>query len=237
MHRTADLSADWTEYKIRISSSTATLPDHLSLTELLLSDALSLDTEFEDWNHYVKNLGPEWSFESGEIGFLNPWEQDLVDLGGGPFVMHQYRSPFVANIWNLYRASRIRLNGIILRLMQRLAMLSSPTSESSNPGSKENQAGTQTLIRSLLDDICSSTIAVLSSPLPEKPPSKSPQEICGVRGYYLLWPLITCKKYLGIMAFSDTVEREKWVQNVLGFIRFNLGIGTAQTDLHESAEI
>ncbi|KAF2238185.1 hypothetical protein EV356DRAFT_573755 [Viridothelium virens] len=237
MHRTADIAADWTECKSRISSPTQSLADHLSLAELLLRNALSLDAEFEDWEHRLGNLGPEWSFEPSGIGFLNPWEKELVEFAGCPFLMHQYHSLFIAKRWNLHRASRIRLNGIILKLMQRLAMLSSPASENSNPGSKENQARTQALIRSLADDICSSVIALLSSPLPEKPSHGSLHEICGVRGYYLLWPLITAEKYLRLIVSPDNVERARWIQNVLGFIRIHLGIGMAQTDLYETAEI
>ena len=235
MHKTADLTADWADYKDRVSSPTLIVADQLCLTELVLGNALNLDTEFEDWNRLVKTS--EWSFESYEYPFLKPWEQDLVDLAGGPSVMHSYASYWAANAWNLYRASRIRLNGIILRLMQRLTTLSTTISENSNPGSREHQACIQALMCSLVDDVCSSVIAVLTLPLPEKPAATSLRGVCGIRGYYSLWPLITSEKNLGLTSSPDAFERQQWIQNVLGFIRSKLGLGNAQTNLQESVEI
>ncbi|KAI9663871.1 MAG: hypothetical protein M1821_007361 [Bathelium mastoideum] len=237
MHKTADIAAKWLQYRNRVSSQTSTQSEQRSFTEQILDDALSLDSEFEDWDHHVKTADPEWSFIPGETQSLKPWEKDLVDFGGGPFVMHQYGSMFAVNTWNLYRATRVRLNGVILRLTQYLAELSSLVLDNSNPVSKETQIGVQNVVRGLTDDICSSVIAVLSLPIPEKPAHESPHDICGARGYHLLWPLVTAKKYLGLISSANAMAEERWIENVLRFIQFHLGIGIAQTDLHESAEI
>lgn len=80
----------------------------------------------------------------------------------------------------------------------------------------------------MVEDICASVLSQFTVIIRTKEDSSSASNVCGLRGYYLLWPLVVTSQVLmseAIVGIDD--KRLGWIQNVLIYLKNDLGIAKA----------
>ena len=205
MHQGADLLASWREF------TAANIIVNSNQALLILRRMRLLDSALADW---ASNLPSFFSFGI----LLNPeagqhrWVKALLQHPGAPLVMHQYASLQTAYGWNLYRMLRILLNRSILSSRKMFPIYGDENSP--------DFAHPLFVIRELVNGIRSSVLSHFIVSISGKSVAASEQEICGMRGYFLLSPLMVASACLhAFPEYPDENLGAEWVDTVCSFIR------------------
>jgi hypothetical protein len=225
MYQTASLCAEWTQLQ----------KDHSNDPQQLLNESFNfvekaqiLDRELEVW---MQARGPEWNVPRIEVRNVTipSWLTELYKAPGAPSSLLISSTFHIGHKWNFWRGTRLILNQFMLSAIDVQLSVAKPTT---------SQIGDFTTLQSLLElrilelvgDICDAVYASLTLPLSEKPEAKTIDEVCGLRGYTLLWPL-----YRAGMVFKrtnlsaiDVDGRSGWVKSTMKFISDGLAIAKAQ---------
>ena len=189
-----------------------------SISTELLHSALDLDFQLETW---TSELPPEWSTVNRyPMNNSNrpAWAKELFSLPGAPEYMACHSSLLAAADWNMYRATRIRLN---LSLLEYLSRIQSSTWENQTLISR-----TQHLLSMLTIDITEVIPYALSLSLDGSSDHASPEDIPGIKAYVQLWPLLTAyvvsrHTLLGRESWGNM---EFWLKRVLCFCGDGMGL-------------
>lgn len=194
------------------------IPINGSISTELLHSALDLDFQLERW---TSDLPPEWAtMNRYPMNNSNrpAWARELFSLPGAPEHMACYSSLLAAADWNMYRATRIRLN---LSLLEALSRIQSSAWENQTLKSR-----TQHLLSMLTIEIAEVIPYALSLSRDGTSDHASPDDIPGIKAYVQLWPLITAY----VVSRHVLLDREKlgyvefWLKRVLCFCGDGIGL-------------
>jgi hypothetical protein len=187
----------------------------------LLNAALLLDSHLESW---TSQLPGDRRYTIQKIKSTNhsPWATTLLSLQGAPRLMEVYSNPLAATDWNMYRATRIQLNLSIWDFLG-----DSPELNGIVGGSGLKNRVLEN-IKNLAGQIaCSVPYSLLITPEGGSSEPASTNEIHGLWGYMLMWPVSIALSCYKTDQLTDTDSIEQWLRTVLVFIRDSLGIAKA----------
>ena len=186
----------------------------------LVEATLTLDYKLECW---ASQLPPGWSNMTRQP--LNPsnwpkWAREIISSPGAPEDMCIYADRLVASDWNMYRATRIRLNLTLLEFLSRCSphFVDVP----------ELRSRALDLVATLTSDIaCSIPFLLLDGALQDTGP---PENIPGVWTYMMLWPTYIglCSLYQDEHKTEDRMLKAAWFKNILGFLRDYVGLAKVE---------
>jgi hypothetical protein len=93
-------------------------------------------------------------------------------------------------------------------------------------------------ITRLTKDISASILCHFTVQIRSKSNSSSPDNVCGMRGYVFLWPLIMIDNAIrtGIVKGVDAVSRRDWTKRILLYLHNDLGIAKARAVIQANHE-
>ncbi|OCK85394.1 hypothetical protein K432DRAFT_377746 [Lepidopterella palustris CBS 459.81] len=197
----------------------------------LLKESRALDSQFQLWED---NVPETWRFRVLQNhpslhGTFDPkWVKLILDHEGAPSFVHMYPTLKKAFAWNFYRTARLFLNRVMYELIDGLA--SSPCSDTVWASSVEllDRTHIEFQLARLTEEICASVISHFTVNIANKPNSNSVDDVCAMRGYTLIWPLAVVKTLrAGMINGIEPISRRKWIDNILEFLRDELGIAKA----------
>jgi hypothetical protein len=166
------------------------------------------------------------------------WVQLLLDHPGAPPTIHIYGSLKRAFAWNFYRNTRLFLNRVLLDLNDTIA--SPPSSDNSMAVGTDSMdcLDAEYRITRLTKDISASILCHFTVQILSKSNSSSPDDVCGMRGYVFLWPLIMIDNAIrtGIVKGVDAVSRRDWTKRILLYLHDDLGIAKARAVIRANHE-
>ncbi|OCK91005.1 uncharacterized protein K441DRAFT_679886 [Cenococcum geophilum 1.58] len=167
--------------------------------------------EKQAWKDSLPDL---WRFQSLEntpniySNFDPKWVRLLLDHPEAPPTIHTHGPPKRAFAWNFYRTSRLFLNRVLLDLNDTIA--SPPSSDHSMAVGTDSMdcLDAEYQIFRLTEDVSASILCHFTIQILSKSNSSSPNDVCGMRGYVLLWPLIMIDNAIraGIVKGVDAVS-------------------------------
>ncbi|KAF2809759.1 uncharacterized protein BDZ99DRAFT_571519 [Mytilinidion resinicola] len=221
----------WSKWRRHVAMPAGTSSHSIDPLQLLM-EANELDIAFQTWEE--ENLPDDWKFQILENRasiygqYDTKWVDMLLKSEGAPLEVHVYDSLKIIFGWNLYRTARLFLN-IAMHEIIGVLMLSSPTGAS--PAIDPvllDRSHIECQMSRMVKDVCASVLPQFTVIIRTKEDSSSASNVCGLRGYYLLWPLAVTSQVL----ISDSLvgidpKRLEWIQNVLIYLKNDLGITKA----------
>jgi hypothetical protein len=168
----------------------------------LVESARALDSQLLDW---ADNILPTWAYSvATNIG-------NLPSSEFAPCQVHRYPDHYTARVWNLYRASRLIIQSIILRAMAWLAI------SAHTPTEIETAKAELTSIN-LANDICASVLFLLGGDLSRMrlytadDGSERGRDSASARTgrFSLIWPL-----FLGCSSSTIPASQRTWMRQQL----------------------
>lgn len=237
VYETAVIWAQWRKFK---SMQAGSSNENNVEVQLLAEKARTLDARYQAWEDALPD---SWKFQSFantpnvHASFDPKWVRLLLEHPGAPPIIHIYGSLKTALAWNFYRISRLFLNRVILDLND---TITSPPSDHSMAASIESMdyINAEYQIAQLAEDVCASILCHFTVQIPSRSESNSADDICGMRGYVLLWPLSILNNAIraGIVKGIDGVSRRDWIKGVLLYMHNDLGIAKARAAIQASYE-
>lgn len=238
VYETAIIWAQWRNLK---SMQPRTSIENNIEAQLLAEKARALDMKFQAWEDALPDL---WKFQSLKntpnihANFDLKWVRLLLDHPGAPPTIHIYGSLKRAFAWNFYRTSRLFLNRVLLDLNDTIT--SPPSSDHSmavSTGSMDCLDAEYQITR-LTEDVSASILCHFTVQIPSRSNLNSPDDVCGMRGYVLLWPLVMIDNAIraGVVKGVDTVSRRDWIKRILLYLHDDLGIARARAAIRANHE-
>jgi hypothetical protein len=184
-----------------------------------------LEAEFVTWTEEIPDL---WRYYTAMK--ISEIQGDITKMHAFPGDVDIYHDIWMASIWNLSRASRLFIQGVVIRCA---AWLSAPNDYITT----EEYASAATLGQRLVNEVCASVPYHLGWP-----PAKAALDLvnfpdisgfaCGddsessaknLGGYFLLWPLFVA----GSLDFVPDIQRQ-WIRGRLAYIGHSMGIKQAE---------
>jgi hypothetical protein len=227
IHKTVSIWAKWKRYTASPAGTTSNIIDPV---ELLL-EANELEVEFQAWEK--GNLPATWKFQVFEIsastyGNYDPkWVDMILTSDGAPQAFHVYSNLKIAFGWNLFRIARLFLSRAMLEMIP--ALIASAPENLDLLSKLLDQTPIVRRVWRLTEDICASVLSHFTVLIPNKPDSGSALNVCGLRGYYLLWPLAVVGIILRTLRVPgmDAVKRLSWMKSILLYLQYDLGLAKA----------
>ncbi len=175
------------------------------LDQLVISEFLSIDSEFETW---ARNCTED--FQYTVVNVEQPHEFSFLNY------IYSYHSMFFATIWNNYRAMRMHLNGMLsLRLSQMLdVQLSDTDLDDDSSSQRESQLlKCQMIQNQLASEVCASVPYCLGiDSLQGSPPKKKLGDLSpgAINGQRIMLPL-----YLAGVVVNKTNPMRLWIIKTL----------------------
>ncbi|CAI7597151.1 unnamed protein product [Penicillium pancosmium] len=214
------------EASIMLKEESAT--DRLIIPKLLDS-ALSLDFQLEKW---ASDVPLEWSYMArhpiSHHGHPK-LARELLDLPYAPRYMLLHSGILAAADWNMYRATRIRLNLAILEFLYKVP--------SNDLESQNLKCHITDLLSTLTHEIAYAIPYSLSLPADGTSDSQSAEGIPGLEAYVQLWPVLTgyiCSRHR-LVEGSGCVQTADWFKAILCFMRDSVGLAKVHLLLEEAA--
>jgi hypothetical protein len=231
MHMTATVCSEWTDIQNEYADD---LQQFLSRSRSFMERAQSLDAELENW---AETRSPEWKTFTTDMAdvAIPTWLTKLYQAPGAPTSILSAKSFNVAHRWNYWRAMRLCLS---YNMLAAIDLQLSVAAQTTTTTQIEDLITTQTLLElrilGLIDNLCDAFYANLTMELTEKPEANTIDEVCGLRGYTMLWPLYRAgmcfrRKNLKTMDISN---RSEWIRAALKFLAEDLCIAKAQAFLN-----
>jgi hypothetical protein len=214
----AQLHATWHEWKHGA-------PLHADRRDLLdmLQSALDLDVECQTWE---RSLPEAWKYQAvpnlpaSRHGYASIWQQLVLEGNRAPAEIHTYSNLKRCCVWGSYRTSRMFLLRDTLEILNWMLKIPEATQDISSSSSRMDSAhllsnaertandgkiislddlslrvlhtSTTTHMVNLIEEGCSAVVATLTVLVDRK----SQEDVTGIRGYTLLWPLATMDSIL-----------------------------------------
>lgn len=231
----------WAQWKNLKSMQPRTSIENNVEAQLLARKARALDMKFQAWEDALPDL---WRFQSLKntpnihANFDPKWVRLLLDHPGAPPTIHIYGSLKRAFAWNFYRTSRLFLNRVLLDLNDTIT--SPPSSDHSmavSTGSMDCLDAEYQITR-LTEDVSASILCHFTVQILSKSNLNSPDDVCGMRGYVLLWPLVMIDDTIraGVVKGVDAVSRRDWIKRILLYLHDDLGIAKAKAAIRANHE-
>jgi len=119
----------------------------------------------------------------------------------------------------------------MLEIIDTLAMSTPPGPDSPASTVMLDRVRIDCQIWDLTEDICASVLANFTVMIASKPDSNSASNVCGMRGYFLLWPLSiiaqNLRQNMGMGMGVSAVQRLLWIRNVMSYLQNDLGLAKA----------
>ncbi|KAH7094494.1 hypothetical protein FB567DRAFT_556095 [Paraphoma chrysanthemicola] len=223
--RTAQLHARWQQTKER-----AFPPQSRSDLQEILKTALHLDAEFQAWED---TLPPVWGYKvqlntpEARSKYAPIWQKLILGSNGGPREIYSYSNLKRTWIGGFYRTSRMFLLRDTLEILNWMFRLPERPEIATDMNVTPKPAATKELLAEdehlplldnftlraqhsmttdhLVDIIERSCSAVLSS-FTVAIHGKSYEDVCGMRGYVVLWPLGTIDSILSAGLVPSTTD-------------------------------
>lgn len=224
--KSAQLHAMWHETKRSVPQPS----NRLELQEILQL-ALDLDAEFQVWE---SDLPSPWKYAmepnspESQVKYSSKWQRLILTSHGAPAKIHSYTTLKVCSMWGYYRTSRMFLLRDLLEMLNWMSRLSETEPRTSltrtwrrlaySLPDNEQFADEQTvtalddttmrLLRSsvtksliqTVEETCSSILGTLTVPVH----GKSPDDVMGMRGHVIVWPLSTMDAILSSALVLDS---------------------------------
>jgi hypothetical protein len=209
--------------------------NRLELQEILQL-ALNLDAEYREWE---SGLPSAWKYNvepntpEARSKYSNKWQRLILTSKGAPTAIHTYSTLKRCSIWSYYRTSRMFLLRDLLEILNWMARLPEAEMKTSLTRTWKNlgysladaeQDADETTITAFSDDTlrvyrslvtrhlidiievtCSSVLGTFAVPVY----GKSPEDVMGMRGHIIIWPLSTMDAILssGLVLDSNSSIR------------------------------
>ncbi|KAH3988990.1 hypothetical protein HBH98_184760 [Parastagonospora nodorum] len=229
--KSAQLHAMWHETKRSVPQPS----NRLELQETLQL-ALDLDAEFQVWE---SELPPPWKYvmepnsPDAQIKYSSKWQRLVLTSRGAPTEIHTYTTLKICSMWGYYRTSRMFLLRDLLEMLswmsrlpeteprtsltrtwRRLKYRLPDTEQFADESTVTALDDTTTrLLRSsitrsiiqTIEETCSSILGTLTVPVY----GKSPEDVMGMKGHVIVWPLSTMDAILssGLVLDSNGFAR------------------------------
>jgi hypothetical protein len=229
MHKTATVCGEWS----------LSQKEHADDLEQLLSDSSSfmekaqgLDMELEN---FMESRSSEWTVTTVSVADVDmpSWLSALYQAPGAPTSILSTRSFNIAHRCNYWRATRLVLCCTMLSAIDLQLSVAIPTAAQT-----DDLTTIQTLLElrilGLIDNICDAFFFIFTLELNGKPKANTIDEVCGLRGFTLLWPLYRagmCFKRSSLKAM-DIYGRGGWIRTAMKFLADELCIAKAQAFLN-----
>lgn len=188
--------------------------------------ARELDAQLETWS---QTLPQRWKISTHEIVLDTDhprpaWVSTLLNAPGAPTVTHRYANPAIAVFWNLYRVARMQLRCAILSSSPIISPL-------------EDTSALVTNILTVVDEIFASVPAIMGIKADGEGDPVTAEEVCGMRGYWLMFPLLICLRVVWRedvrIGSADDLDlgRRSWIKGALMFLSGTLGVRKAEAYL------
>ena len=187
----------------------------------VFESALSLDTQLQLW---ASHLPPDRSPIMRQVNPTEypPWAAALFLSPGAPKTVEVFADPLAGSDWNMYRAVRIQLN---LSMLDYLAALSR----------SRNTIDLTRLKSRVLENIyilsgqiaCSVPHLLLIAPTGTSEHPNSTEEIRGLWGYLVMWPVSIAFSCYKNEEVEDIQSQKQWLSTVLHFLANSLGLAKA----------
>ena len=206
--------------------------NRLELQEILQL-ALDLDAEFQAWE---SDLPLPWKYAmepnstESRAKYSSKWQRLVLTSHGAPAEIHSYTTLKICSMWGYYRTSRMFLLHDLLEMLDWMSRLPEMEPRTSLTRTwrrlayrlpdKEQFADEQTvtalddaamrilrssvtksLIRTI-EETCSSILGTLTVPVH----GKSPDDVMGMKGHVIVWPLSTMDAILSSGLLPDSNE-------------------------------
>jgi len=226
--KSAQLHAMWHETKRSVPQPS----NRLELQEILQL-ALDLDAEFQAWE---SDLPLPWKYAmepnstESRAKYSSKWQRLVLTSHGAPAEIHSYTTLKICSMWGYYRTSRMFLLHDLLEMLDWMSRLPEMEPRTSLTRTwrrlayrlpdKEQFADEQTvtalddaamrilrssvtksLIRTI-EETCSSILGTLTVPVH----GKSPDDVMGMKGHVIVWPLSTMDAILSSGLLPDSNE-------------------------------
>jgi hypothetical protein len=228
MYRTGTLTGEWNQLQKELANDPHQL---LNESFKFVEKAQALDAEMDEW---MKVRPPEWSVSRTDIlaAAIPPWLHELYQVPGAPLSVLGPSSFYIAHRLNYWRVTRLVLNQSMLQAVDLQLSVATPTTSQTTDFTTVQQL-LELSAMDLIGEICDAFHACMTLPLNDKPEAETTDEVCGIRGYTLLWPM-----YRAGMCFKrpalkemDIYGRYGWVKAALKFLADDICIAKAQAFL------
>jgi hypothetical protein len=227
MYNTAELCANWRDSQMEHASEPCKL---LASSRQFIEDGQLLDADLEAW---IKQRPSEWDIQkldnSGNV--VPHWLKPLYSSPGAPSTLQQYSSFSIAHRWMFWRTTRVIIYmNMLVAVDQQVAAARTYDCQKAYDALRRKL---ETLLIDIINNICEGVFALFTASIHGKPEQKVLDDVAGLRGFALLWPL-----YRAVMCFKrrslrdlDIHQRVEWIKKALAYIRDGLGLVKAQAFL------
>jgi hypothetical protein len=200
LHQGVDILALWNSISYSIPAN------EQAEKAALLQQMVVLDAQLDAWEQEFPPAAKLLTIPTPDVSSLPKWLRHVVEHPGMPPTVHVYDSVQVIYIWNLYRLLRFSINRVLLITSLRCPM----------PGGSITTY--QDIMQRMVDDACSSIVAIYTQPIAAKPVAGELADVVGFRPMMSILPLNLAKA--GLMHLPDTKEnkaRREWADSTLAF--------------------
>jgi hypothetical protein len=228
MYKMATITGEWNQLQKELANDPHEL---LNESFIFVEKAQALDAEMEEW---MKSRPAEWNVSRVDTSTaaIPTWLNTLYQVPGAPLSVLMPSSFYIAHRINYWRATRLILNHSMLNAIDlQLSIAKSTTSQTTDFTTVQGLLELRVL--DLVGETCDAFYATMTLHLTEKPEAYTADEVCGIRGYTMLWPMYRagmCFKRSGLKEM-DLYGRCEWIRAALKFLADDLCIAKAQAFL------